>query len=119
MISASIQSILQQICDSYGPVVNSDVLPATPFCVHEEKIGNTLRTKEGIYGFEYNVNVLVVGDSDTQIDPVVEQIVESLEMLSNSAIDESIFEGSSGLQYDLENKKFHNQLNFKVLTNNL
>ena len=119
MISATIQTVLQQICNSFSPVVNSDTLPATPFCVHEEKVSSPLRDKEGIYGFDYDLTVVVVGDTDSQVDPIVESIIETIEMLSNSTIDQASFESSTGLQYDNENKRFHNQLNFKLLTNNL
>lgn len=119
MISEIIQGILEQICDSYGPVINSDTLPVAPFCIHEEKVEFPLRTKEGIYGFQYDLSVTIVGDNDSQVDPIMEGVLESLEQLSNNDVDDAWFEGSTGLQYDDEKKKFYNTLNFKVLTNNL
>lgn len=119
MINATIQAVLQQICNSFSPVINSDVLPATPFCVHDEKINTPLRTKEGIYGYEYDLTVVVVGDTDSQADPIVESIVEAIEMLTGNGIDQATFESSTGLEYDSENLKFHNQLSFKVVTFNL
>ncbi len=119
MISAKIQSMLQQICDSYGIVVNSDDLPVTPFCVHDEKLNTTLRTKEGVYAYEYDLGILIVGDSDAMLNPVVASVISALEGFSDSIIDNASLESSTGLQYDIDNHKFHNQLNFKVVTFNL
>ncbi len=119
MINIKIQSVLEAIVSSFSPVVNTDVLPVTPFCVHDTKVAATLRTKEGIYGFEYDLGVMVVGDTEEQIDPVVENIIDAIEMLSDGVIEECRFETMGGLQYDPDLLKFHNQLNFKVITNNL
>lgn len=119
MIRDKIQTVLESLVSSYSPAVNTDVLPATPFCVHEEKIISTLRDKMGIYGFEYALGVLVIGDSDSQLDPIVENIIKTIEMLSDSVIEACTFENSDGLQYDEELLKYHHQLNFKVITNNL
>lgn len=119
MIKDKIQSVLEAIIPSFSPVVNSDKLPNTPFCVHDTKITNTFRDKQGIYGFEYELGVMVVGDTEAQIDPAVESIIETLEMTTDDVIEKCSFETMSGLQFDQDLLKYHNQLNFKVITNNL
>lgn len=119
MIKDNIQTVLEGILDSYSPVVNSDDLPQTPFCIHETKISETLRDKSGIYGYEYDLGVMIVGDSETQIDPMVEMVIDTLEMTIDDDIDEIRFTTMSGLQYDQDSNKFHNQLNFKCTTNKL
>lgn len=119
MIKDAIQAVLENIVSSFSPAVTSDKLPVTPFCVHDAKISETLREKEGIYGHQYELGIMVIGDDDAQIDPVVVSIISAIEAYTNTVIEECLFETMSGLQYDDDLKLYHNQLNFKVLTNNL
>lgn len=119
MIGTNIQSVLEQICDSYGTIINSDTLPMTPFCVHDENISETLRDKDGIYGFVHDVSIMIVGDDDAQLDPLVESVVETMELLSDGLIEETVFVSSSGLKLDEDKGKYYIELNFKCTTNNL
>lgn len=122
MITDAIQSVLNNIVDSYSPIVDSDSMPAGAFAVHTEEVTDVLRDKEGIYGFEYAVNITIVADSQAVIDPLTLDITEAMEQLtgeiSGTTIEQSQFKSSMGATWDDDKKKYYDQLTFTVQTLN-
>lgn len=122
MITDAIQTILEDLVNSFSPIVESDIIPNGIFAVHQEDIAETFRDKEGIYGFIYNVQVSIIGDSQETMDPIIEDIINEIEAttgeVNGTVIEESELNTSQGILWDDEKKKYYDKLNFLVQTKN-
>jgi len=122
MITEAIQLIIDAVVDSFSPIINSDKLDPGVLAVHQEEITQTLRDKKGIYGYEYTVTLTVIGDTQEEIDPIVEQITDLLESaegdVSGTIFEEVNFQSSLGVTWDDEKKKYYDQLTFLIQTKN-
>ena len=122
MITDAIQLILNAVVNSFSPVVDTDNFPSGVFAVHQEEIADTLRDKEGIYGFEYSVIINVIADTQEEIDPITEQIANLLEEASGdiagTIFEEVNFVSSLGVTFDEEKQKFYDQITFSITTKN-
>lgn len=122
MITDAVQLLISPFVSSFSPIIESDELPAGVFAIHQEDIRNTLRDKDGIYGYEYNVQITVIGDSQDDIDPVTGLIIDLFEPLSGTysetIIEEVNTSRSQGVTWDNEKKKYYDQITFSIATKN-
>ena len=123
MITDAIQSVLTPIVNAYSPIIESDVLPAGVFAVHHEDVIETLRDKEGIYGFVYSVLVTVVGDSQELMDPIIDTIILTFEIIKDlsitgTLIDDVELKTTLGITWNDEKKKYYDELTFLFTTQN-
>ena len=123
MITDAIQSIIDPIESAYSPIVESDEAPVGTFLVHREEIQETLRDKEGIYGYIYSVIVIIVGTVLEEIDSAASTIIGSLDGLEGTyeqtVIEESNLVSSIGATWNDEEKSYTKQLMFSIQTQNL
>ena len=120
MISEAIQTKVA------GVVTNTfiHIAPETavaPFAVHSEA-GVPLRTKEGIEGYEYDVNVIIVTASASQRETYAAQVIAAIEALSgtttnSTAVDEARYI-SDNPAFDEELELYGTNMFFKVITSN-
>jgi hypothetical protein len=122
MITDAIQSILEPIVNSFSPIINSDKAPRGISVVHSEEFDGELRDKEGVYGYEYNLTVTVIGDSQDDVDPMVDQVIDALEEsigeFAGITIEEVITQSSKGVAWDDDKKKYFDEVIFYVQTKN-
>ncbi len=122
MITDAIQTILSPLVNSFSPIVETDVIPTGIFAVHQEDVADMLRDKEGIYGFIYNVQVTVIGESQEDMEPVIDDIITAFETVTGitngTIIEESQLNSSQGITWDDEKKKYYDKINFLVQTKN-
>ena len=122
MITDAIQSLLSPLVNAYSPIIESDILPTGVFGVHHEDIVETFRDKEGIYGFNYNVIITIVGDTQEEIDPITDEIITAFEAtnseISGTLIDEVELKSSIGITWNDEKKKYYDELTFLFTTQN-
>lgn len=122
MITDAIQSILDPLVNSYSPIIESDNLPEGVFAVHQEFILDTLKDKEEIYGFIYDVAVTVVSDSQEELDLAIntltEEIIEAQGDISGTIFEEVELKSTQGVTWDDEKKKYYDKITFTVQTKN-
>ncbi|MEI7524548.1 MAG: hypothetical protein WCJ95_09475 [Mariniphaga sp.] len=122
MITDAIQSILEPHVNSYSPIVESDIFPEGVFVIHQEDIIETLRDKSEIYAMIYNVAVIIIGDSQEDIDPVIDTVITEIltcegEILG-TIIEDIELKGTQGTTWDDEKKKYYDKITFTVQTKN-
>ena len=122
MITEAIQSILEPHVNSYSPIVESDILPDGVFLIHQENIIDTLRDKTEIYAMVYNVAVIIIGDSQEDIDPIIDTVITEIltcegEILG-TIIEDIELKGTQGTTWDDEKKKYYDKITFTVQTKN-
>jgi hypothetical protein len=123
MMTDAIQSILSTIVNSYAVIVESDDIPSGTFAVHQEDLSASLRDKEGVFGYIYNVAITVVSESpddiDTKIAAIITAMIAASGTVSSTTIEEVLFSSSEGKAWDDEKKRYYDLITFSVETKNL
>lgn len=122
MITDVVQSIINPIVNAFSPIVESDILPTGVFAVHQEDIIETFRDKSGIYGYLYNVSIIVVAEDQEALDPITGQVIDALcamyGLITGTVVDEVLFQSTNGVAWDDEKKKYYDQITFTIQTKN-
>jgi hypothetical protein len=120
MISAAIQSTLVGIIPNTF-LAMADESIVTPYCTHKET-GTPEYVKEGICGYSYDCEVLIIDDTPEAVETLVQSCKNALLALTGTTVNGTgielvVWDGEEP-DFDMENKMFFNILKFAVLTSN-
>lgn len=127
MIDAAIQTILTNAgYDSYNFVsIDPDKdlpMPARPFLVHKEQLDDTVRTKDGIEGYKYQVSIVVVHDKAIDLHTLCATIATLMEgqtgLIEGTNFEFVEYLGNDGIYQDQPRSPYYDNLIFAVETTN-
>jgi len=119
MIIQAVQQTLAAVLTSYSKIAPQSA--ELPFCVHAET-GIPIRTKAGITGYTYKVNIVLVAATNTQLGTNTESIIAAVEDMEGQTIKSTEIEAvdfeSDDPDYDEASEVFINTISFTIETNN-
>lgn len=120
MISAAVQSTLVAIIpNTFLAMGDEDV--ATPYCTHKET-GEPEYVKEGICGYSYDCQVIIVDDTPEKVETLVQSVKNAMLALTGTTVSSTyielvVWEGEDP-DFDMEDKMYYNILSFTIKTLN-
>jgi hypothetical protein len=119
MITEAVQGKLDAIITSYAHIAPEDV--TAPFCVHIEK-GVPIRTKKGIEGFTWDIEVVLIALDPASRETYTQSIIAALESMSgntinNTIVDEATYVSDTPL-FDEETLLYGTNILFNVISSN-
>lgn len=123
MINEAITKILKTYTPRvYSPAVTGDAMPASPFLVYQNELSETHKTKEGIVGYSWGVDITVLSNTASECESIAVSIIESLDANEGDItigddtikLEEITYTDESGREYDEEVKLHANTLQFII-----
>jgi hypothetical protein len=120
MILQALNNILGEVMEAH-PLIG-DIDAELPFCVFKAD-AQPYRTKDGVCGYDYVVNVGIIDDEIGSINTYTDSIISAMIAQRNTTISGTeiyaiIQTDESGVYYENENNVYMNDLEFKVFTKN-
>lgn len=120
MITAAVQSTLEAIIPNTFDAMGDEQI-STPFCVHKEA-GTPEYVKEGICGYSYDCEVMIVDDTADKVETLVQSAKNALLALTGTTTSGTVIElvvwDSDDPDFDVDNKMYYNILKFTIQTLN-
>lgn len=120
MISEAIQETLEDIItNTYIAIGDEDI--DLPFCVHTER-EVPVRLKEGVVGYEYEAEIVIVDDSPDDVEDLKQSIISAIEALTGTTVESTSISSAEYLgdepMFDQEAHEYATVLRFNIETNN-
>ena len=121
MISAAIQTTLEVILPDTFFAIGDEGIEA-PFCVHNEQELPPLLLKEGVAGYNFMVEIMIIDTLPDTVAAKVALVRAAIEALAGTTVDSTKFETvnyeGDDPGFDQESRLYGNNMRFEIGTEN-